>query len=96
MSARVSVLQRPLKTEIENDFSLMAFFTCFTVMLSHTTGGALYGNPIWDKARHVMKDKYVLHHVTSWSFYRLCQVSILFNIFLLFKSCLFTVYDPIF
>jgi hypothetical protein len=32
-SAHVNVLYRPLKTEIEDDFSTMAFFVCFTVKL---------------------------------------------------------------
>jgi hypothetical protein len=32
-STRVNVLQRPLKTEIENGFSLMTFFICVTVKL---------------------------------------------------------------
>jgi hypothetical protein len=30
-SSRVIVLHRPLKTEMEDDFSTMAFFICFTV-----------------------------------------------------------------
>jgi hypothetical protein len=28
------------------------------------TGDVRQGNPVWDKARHVMKDKSVLHHVS--------------------------------
>jgi hypothetical protein len=36
-SARVIVLHRPLKTEMEYDFSRMAFFICFTVKLYEKT-----------------------------------------------------------
>jgi hypothetical protein len=55
-----------------------------THYISHTAGGAWHENQVWDKARHVMKDKPVIHHVTLWSFSRLWHVSIIvFNIWLL-------------
>jgi hypothetical protein len=85
------------RTCIVNIFLFVVFqFSWYSwIGLSHTTAGAWHGNPVWDKARHVMKDKSVRHHVTSLSFSRLWYVYIVLNMNLFRKSLLFTVYNNV-